>query len=114
MEYVLSLDLKNILTYIKNILFLRPVLFGKLLIFAQLLKIKAMGKRIKDIVNAINALFSGDDYMRHVANTRSITDSIGEYQGPLKDRENMRNDRRNIYSDMNIAIREGYGKIATQ
>lgn len=73
-----------------------------------------MEKNFKDFVDAFNALFGEKDDACLIAKTRAAIDSIGEYQGPLKDKENMSNDMLNIYSDMNIAIKEGYGKTATK
>lgn len=73
-----------------------------------------MEKKMKDLADALQALFGGDDYSYRTASARAAMKSAGEYQGLLKDKENMRNDRRNIYSDMKVAIREGYGKIAAQ
>lgn len=86
----------------------------KMCMFVRPIRGKAMEKKMKDLTDALQALFSGDDYSRRAAATRAAIESMGEYQGLLKDKENMRNDKRNIYSDMNIAIKEGYGKIAAQ
>lgn len=73
-----------------------------------------MKKKMKSLADALSALFSGESYLQRVPSTRGDIDSIGEYQGPVRDKMNMSNDRRNICSDMNIAIKEGYGKIAAQ
>jgi hypothetical protein len=78
------------------------------------LKRSVMRKKYKNFALAFNSLFSGGDYLRYVTDGKMSRDSVGTYQGPLNDKINMGNDIRNIYSDMNKAIKAGYGKITAQ
>jgi len=68
---------------------------------------------MKDLASALRALFSDDDYARRTASTRAAVESMGEYQGILKDKENICGDWRKIRSDINVAIKS-YGPITAQ
>jgi hypothetical protein len=99
--------LKKYLNFVANYMW-------KIGIFAKTPKNKTMDKKIKELASAFDVLFEGGNYVLRAASKKTNTESIGVYQGALKDRENLSNDRRHIYSDINIAIREGYGKFAAQ
>jgi hypothetical protein len=64
-----------------------------------------MRKGFNDFIFAINSLFATTDGLFYVTDGKISRDSIGKYQGPLDDRANMRNDMRNVYSDMNSAMK---------
>jgi hypothetical protein len=73
-----------------------------------------MRKRFKDFTFAIHSLFSKGDYLRYITDGKMSRDFIGEYQGPLNDKVNLGNDMRNVYSDMNKAVKAGYGEVAAK
>lgn len=73
-----------------------------------------MRTKIRNFTFAIHALFSGEDYLRHITKGELFYDFTEGYQGPWSDKKNMRDDMRNIRSDMQKAIKDYYGKATAQ
>ena len=69
-----------------------------------------MKRRIKYFIHAIFNIVNNEDYLRYITDGMMSYDDIGEYLSMGNDKNNLKKDFLNFYSDMGKAVQEAHGK----